>query len=146
MLRSSIGGVRSWGAGCAAWKARTASSSATRSLACLLWFKAAAQLSAEERVDRLALVSPPASARVPEEGASFRIEALDVAAILATAKSEIRIFCSDADPYNPQGAQQLYGDPLGIRADVVVGAGHITPDSGYGPWPAIEQWCIKVKA
>jgi len=116
------------------------------SLACLLWFKAAAQLSAEERVDRLALVSPPASARVPEEGASFRIEALDVAAILATAKSEIRIFCSDADPYNPQGAQQLYGDPLGIRADVVVGAGHITPDSGYGPWPAIEQWCIKVKA
>jgi uncharacterized protein len=112
------------------------------SLACLLWFKAAAQLSTEERVDRLALVSPPESAQVPEEGAGFRIEVLDVAAILASVESEIRIVCSDADPFNPQGAQVLYGDPLGVQTVVLPGAGHITPDSGHGPWPAIEEWCL----
>jgi hypothetical protein len=113
------------------------------SLACSLWFKAAGRLAAEERVDRLLLVSPPESARVSETGASFRIEVLDVAAILASVRIAIRIVCSDADPYNPPGAQELYGNPLGIRADVLVGAGHITPDSGYGPWPAIEEWCVE---
>jgi uncharacterized protein len=112
------------------------------SLACLLWFGAAGRLTAQERVDRLLLASPPESAYVPEAGASFRIEVLDVAAILASVRSEIRIVCSDADPYNPTGAQRLYGDPLGIRVDVLLGAGHITPDSGYGAWPAIEEWCL----
>jgi uncharacterized protein len=113
------------------------------SLACLLWFKTAGRLTAEERVDRLLLVSPPASARVPEAGASFRVESLEVEAILASARGEIRIVCSDGDPYNPSGAREMYGDPLGIRVDVLSGAGHINPDSGYGPWPEIEQWCIE---
>jgi hypothetical protein len=34
-------------------------------------------------------------------------EALDVAGILASVRSEIRIVCSDADPYNPSGARAL---------------------------------------
>jgi predicted alpha/beta hydrolase family esterase len=112
------------------------------SLACLLWFRTASVLGREERVDRLLLVSPPASESVPDAGASFRIESLDAQAIRASVEGEIRIVCSDADPYNPAGAQALYGNPLGVRADVVPGAGHITPESGYGPWPAIESWCL----
>jgi hypothetical protein len=34
----------------------------------------------------------------------------------------------------------MYGDPLGITADVLHGAGHITPADGYGPWPSLEAW------
>ena len=26
------------------------------------------------------------------------------------------------------------------RADVLPGQGHINPDAGYGPWPAVEAW------
>jgi len=111
------------------------------SLACLLWFHAASSLTSDP-VERLLLVSPPASACVPEAGASFRLDALDVQAVRASVSAGIQIVCSDADPYNPAGAQRLYGDPLGIRADVLTGAGHITPESGYGPWPAMEQWCL----
>jgi predicted alpha/beta hydrolase family esterase len=55
---------------------------------------------------------------------------------------EIAIACSDADPYNPAGAQALYGDPLGVAATIVEGAGHITPESGFGPWPFAAAWCL----
>lgn len=36
----------------------------------------------------------------------------------------------------------LYGDPLDVAATVVPGAGHITPDSGYGHWPDALRWCL----
>jgi len=46
---------------------------------------------------------------------------------------------SDADPYNPAGAQALYGN--GITATTLEGAGHITPDEGFGRWPFASEWC-----
>ncbi len=111
------------------------------SLACLLWFHAAAR-SLVEPVDRVLLVSPPASDRVPVEGASFRLTDLDAPAVRASATTELAIVCSDADPYNPIGAQALYGDKFGIQTTVIPGAGHITPESGYGRWPWVEQWSL----
>jgi predicted alpha/beta hydrolase family esterase len=112
------------------------------SLACLLWFHAASRgLDAALPVDRVLLVSPPNSAQVPEPGSSLRIVELDAPAVQRSARSELAIVCSDADPYNAPGAQALYGDPLGIRATVIPEAGHITPDSGYGRWRWAEKWC-----
>jgi predicted alpha/beta hydrolase family esterase len=110
------------------------------SLACLLWFQAAER--GIDAVDRLLLVSPPASERVPEPGASFRLSTFDAAAVRASVSGEIAIACSDADPYNPAGAQSLYGDPLDLIATVFEGAGHITPDTGFGPWSFAAQWCL----
>jgi hypothetical protein len=112
------------------------------SLSCLLWFRIASSLTEDERPDRLLLVSPPAGPQVPDEGADLRLEAFDPAPVRAGVRGEIRIACSDADPYNPEGAQGLYATPLGIAADVLPGAEHITPSSGYGAWPFAEAWCI----
>jgi predicted alpha/beta hydrolase family esterase len=112
------------------------------SLSCLLWFRAAGNLAPEERVDRLLLVSPPASQRVPDEGASFRLGALDAEAIIASVRGQIRVACSDRDPYNEPGAQQMYARALGAEADLIIGGQHITPESGYGPWPSAEAWCL----
>ncbi|MBA2631286.1 MAG: alpha/beta hydrolase [Thermoleophilaceae bacterium] len=111
------------------------------SLACLLWFREAAAVAAP--VDRLLLVAPPASRCVPDPDAEFRIERFDAGAVCASVRGEIRMVCSDADPYNPEGAQAMYADALGITADILPGAGHITPDSGYGPWPFAEEWCAQ---
>jgi predicted alpha/beta hydrolase family esterase len=72
--------------------------------------------------------------------ASFRIVDLDIAAVQRSARCELTIVCSDADPYNPVGAQALYGDRLGILVTVIPGAGHITPASGYGRWPWLKNW------
>lgn len=113
------------------------------SLACLLWMRFAADRRAdEEPVDRLLLVSPPDSPQVPDKAASFRLDRVDGAAARASARSRIRIACSDADPYNPGGAEGQYAADLGAEVDIVHGAGHLGPIEGYGPWPAIEAWCL----
>ena len=33
-------------------------------------------------------------------------------------------------------------EPLGVPIDVIHGAGHLNTDAGYGPWPAVEAWCL----
>jgi predicted alpha/beta hydrolase family esterase len=111
------------------------------SLACLLWFHAA-QRGIGNPIDRLLLVSPPASEHVPDGGASFRLDSFDADAVRASVNGDIAITCSDADPYNPTGAQSLYGDPLDVSATIVEGAGHITPETGFGPWPFATKWCL----
>jgi predicted alpha/beta hydrolase family esterase len=111
------------------------------SLACLLWFRAA-ERGFEDAVDRLLLVAPPASERVPDTGASFRLDSFDPAAVRSSVTGDIALVCSDADPYNPAGAQSLFGEPLGLTATIVDGAGHITPDTGFGPWPLATEWCL----
>jgi predicted alpha/beta hydrolase family esterase len=112
------------------------------SLACLLWFHGASRgLDGQLPVDRVLLVAPPDSALVPDAGASFRLDGFDASATQRSARTELAIACSDADPYNPRGAQTLYGDPLGIEATVVHNGGHITPDDGYGRWQFAEDWC-----
>jgi predicted alpha/beta hydrolase family esterase len=112
------------------------------SLACMLWFRAAAQLTDRERVDRLLLVAPPASPEIPDAGASFRIDALDAPAVIASVRTTIRIAVSDDDPYNPPGAEHTYAPALGAEVDLLPGAGHVTRESGYGPWPSASAWCL----
>ena len=112
------------------------------SLACLLWFRAAARRDGSAQADRLLLVSPPDSLRVPRAGAAFRLDAFDPDAVRASAREELAIICSDDDPYNPTGAQSMYGEPLGLRATVLPDAGHITPDEGYGRWQLAADWCL----
>ena len=109
------------------------------SLACLLWFSATSMLTpwATPRPADC-WFPPPAPDRVPEIGASFRTP-FDAPAVRSSVRGEIALACSDRDPYNPAGAQAMYGDPLGVKARVFDGAGHITPDSGYGPWPFIKR-------
>jgi uncharacterized protein len=111
------------------------------SLACLLWFRAA-EGGLAGPVDRLLLVAPPASERVPDGGASFRLDSFDADAVRSSVNGDIAIACSDADPYNPPGAQSLYGEPLEVAVRIFEGAGHITPETGFGPWPFATRWCL----
>ena len=109
------------------------SSSAIRCRACCgctTWPRAA------RRPTALLLVAPPSeSAGVPEIAAFFPVP-------LPALADGARLVCSDNDPYCPEGAATLYGEPLGIPADVLPGAGHLNPEAGYGPWPAVEAWCL----
>lgn len=113
------------------------------SLACLLWMTTAPAIPSDLRPERVLLVAPPAPEQVPDEGADFRREIGNAEAIRSSAHREIRIAASDADPYNPAGAETVYAKPLGIEFDLIRGAGHITPDDGYGPWPSVLAWCLQ---
>jgi uncharacterized protein len=113
------------------------------SIACLLWLRFGSDRAADEApVDRLLLVSPPDSPRIPDAAATFRLDTVDGEAVRATSREQIRIACSDADHYNPGGGGRQYGALLDAQVDIILGAGHIGPVEGYGPWPSIEAWCL----
>jgi predicted alpha/beta hydrolase family esterase len=59
------------------------------------------------------------------------------------------VVTSDNDPYCPEGMEayrSTYTDALGLEHQIIPGAGHISIDEGYGPWPAILEWCLQGKA
>jgi predicted alpha/beta hydrolase family esterase len=110
------------------------------SLGCVLWLHHAATRPADgPRASRVLLVAPPcACCHVPEIAEFFPVprDPADVAA----AAEETRLVCSDGDPYCPEGAVVAYGRRLEIPIDIIPGAGHLNPESGYGPWPVVEAW------
>ena len=103
------------------------------SVACLLWLHHLAE--GGTPAERALLVAPPSEeAGLPEIAGFFPVPLPEL--------SGARLVCSDDDPYCPQGADQLYGEPLGIPVDLLPGGGHLNPETGYGPWPAVEAWCL----
>jgi predicted alpha/beta hydrolase family esterase len=107
------------------------------SLGATLWLSAAAALPPAAQADRVALVSPPSPTvlgRYAEVGEFAR-------AALAPGRTNTRLVCSDNDPYCPEGATTLLAG-MQLDTDLVPGAGHINPDSGYGPWPSILAWAL----
>jgi predicted alpha/beta hydrolase family esterase len=86
------------------------------------------------------LVAPPSRAGAPEELDGFFPPPLDAAALAASAPGGARLVCSDNDPYCPEGAAELYGRALGVPVDLLSGRGHLNPEAGLGPWPAVEEW------
>jgi predicted alpha/beta hydrolase family esterase len=110
------------------------------SLACLLW----AHQAPTARADRVLLVTPPCPVSPIPDAASFYPTPLDHAAVQASAR-ELRVVATDNDPYCPAGADRSFANPLGLPCDVLEGAGHVNPEAGFGPWPAVEAWCYGAK-
>jgi predicted alpha/beta hydrolase family esterase len=108
------------------------------SLACLLWLLHA-RAGAADAADRVLLVAPPCAWDVPAV-ARFRADGVKAEDVERAAGST-SMFCGAPDPYCPGSAIRVYGGVL-PRADCVPGAGHVNPDAGYGPWPAVEQWAM----
>jgi predicted alpha/beta hydrolase family esterase len=113
------------------------------SLACLLWLHAVAGTSLPVPVDRVLLIAPPSASVLAQhaEIAAFT-PPLVASAQLAAAARYTRIVASDNDPYCPEGAVAVYGEPLGLPADVLPGAAHLDPDAGYGSWLSLLDWCV----
>ncbi|GAA3125818.1 alpha/beta hydrolase [Streptomyces rameus] len=110
------------------------------SLSAVLWLHAAARGMEQQRLaDRVLLVAPPSGsvlARYPEV-AAFAPPAPDF-----TLPGPTRLVAGDDDPYCPEGAGTHFAEPLGIPADILPGAGHLDLNAGYGPWPAVLDWCL----
>jgi serine hydrolase len=112
------------------------------SLGCVLWLREAANVAPSRRVDRVVLVAPPCPGSAVPELARFYPTETDREAV-ARAAGRTRLVCSDGDPYCPgEGAASRWGEPLDVPVDLLPGAGHINVEAGFGPWPAMEAWCL----
>jgi predicted alpha/beta hydrolase family esterase len=103
------------------------------SLSCIVWLNHVAGGGAQ--AERTLLVAPPSESSGVEEIATFF-------PVQLPPLTGARLVCSDDDPYCPEGADRLYGEPLGVPVDVLPGKGHLNPETGFGPWPAVESWCL----
>ena len=54
---------------------------------------------------------------------------------------DVTLIAGEGDEYSPNGPGADYAEPLGLEFVTIPGAGHLTPASGYGPWPAVVEWC-----
>ena len=116
------------------------------SLACILWLHHCDDpVTGGARAARVLLVAPPSRAGALEPFRSFFPVPMDRGRVAAAA-AETRLVCAPDDPYCPEDAAVLYGEPLGLEPDVLPGAAHINPETGYGPWPAAEEWCYGASA
>ncbi|MBO9533451.1 MAG: alpha/beta hydrolase [Solirubrobacteraceae bacterium] len=91
--------------------------------------------------DRVALVVPP---RLPKSADREAFPDVDVAAARPElAARHTRVVLSTTDHWWPGlGAREAIAEPLGLPVDVIGEAGHVEPADGYGPWPAMLDWCL----
>ena len=90
---------------------------------------------------RVLLVAPPSTTGAPRAILPFFPVPLEPDAVTGAA-GEAVLVCGHDDPYCPEGAADVYGAPLGLRAHVLARAGHVNVEAGYGPWPEVEAWCL----
>ena len=121
------------------------------SVGCLVWLHHAAAATDSPRPARVALIAPPAAESAPAgsapavesasaDWAAFFPVPLDIDAVRKAADGTVLVG-SDNDPHCPAGVAAEYGAPLKMATTVVTGAGGFTAADGYGPWPAVLDWC-----
>ena len=114
------------------------------SLSCLLWLHAAERGLVDPPADRVLLVAPPSPAVTSSyaEMAGF-LAPEDPASVWLSSGATVRLVASADDAYSTEGtADALYGSPLGLDSEILPGAGHVTIDDGFGPWPAVLDWAL----
>jgi predicted alpha/beta hydrolase family esterase len=110
-----------------------------------LWLLAAPELSAEEQVDRVALIAPPGPSAFPPQYRAFLPVGIDWPAVARASRRPPIVVTSDNDPYCPEGLdayKSMYTDALGLEHQIVRRAGHFSIPDGFGPWPDILGWCL----
>jgi uncharacterized protein len=113
------------------------------SLGCALWLTATQTLPADLRVTRVLLVSPLGAQAftAANRNEDFELERIDRELVTVASTRPPHVVVSATDPYAPANPH-AWSAALGLDCDVIPAAGHITPEDGYGPWPAALAWCL----
>jgi uncharacterized protein len=110
-----------------------------------LWLLAAAEIAPAECVDRVALVAPPGPSAFIAPYRAFLPVGIDWNAVAHASAQLPIVITSDNDPYCAEGMagyRSTYTGVLDLRHEVISGAGHITIEDGFGPWPPMLTWCL----
>jgi predicted alpha/beta hydrolase family esterase len=117
------------------------------SLACALWYKASTAAVLDRPADRVLLVAPPGPSLLAlPVTRDFSSGSWSAEALSSSSRTQIRLVGSEADPNCSEGpAAVIYGRALGLDAETIPGAGHLSMSDGYGPWPPALHWCLDGK-
>ena len=102
------------------------------SLGCLLWLHHDGLA-----VDRALLVAPTQPDEEVPPAVGFRPLPAP-----RSAAHETRFVCSTDDPWCPRERSAELARQVAAPLDWVEDGGHLNSDAGYGPWPALEAWCL----
>ena len=113
------------------------------SLGNVLWLKSAIDglLPVGFKPDRLLMVAPPERAQTSKLP-SFDIWQSDeeLRRVVHASAESVFLLGSDKDPWSPSGLQKAIGDPLGLDAIIIPGAGHLSLSDGWGQWQGLIEW------
>lgn len=112
------------------------------SLGSILWLHHAERPGRSPRAARVLLVAPPSPTTTIPEFASFLPVPLDPHTVRAAADGTV-LAGGDDDPYCAEGAALAYGRPLKMATTVISAGAHLNVAAGYGPWPAVLDWCSR---
>jgi len=99
--------------------------------------------------DRVLLVAPPYHSKetsppdLPAGMHGFFPPPLDPAAI-RTVASETALIAGENDEFATADRSREYAEKLEIPFYELAGAGHISPFYGYGGWPWVMDWCLRL--
>lgn len=113
------------------------------SLGNVLWLKAAldGHLPDGFVADRLLMVAPPERTGISKlPSFDIRQSETKMKSGLAESANSITLVGSDNDPWSPSGLQTAVGDPLGLTAIIIPGAGHLSGKDGWGDWQGVIDW------
>jgi predicted alpha/beta hydrolase family esterase len=110
------------------------------SLGAVLWLHHVADPGDSPRPARVLLVAPPSPHTDIPELATFFPPPMDIDTVRHGADGTALV-AGDSDPYVPEGIADAYSRPLKMATTVIENGGHLNPESGYGPWPAVLSWC-----
>ena len=110
------------------------------SLGVLLWLHHVHGADGGPRPARVALIAPPSPHTQVPELAPFLPVPMEIDLVRHAADGTVLV-CADNDPYCPEGAATEYGRTLKLPTTLIPGAGHINVEAGFGPWPAVLDWC-----
>jgi predicted alpha/beta hydrolase family esterase len=107
---------------------------------CLLWLQHTVASVDSPRPARVALIAPPSATEPAELWRAYYPVPLEIDSVRKAADGTVLVG-SDNDPACPSGVATEYGAPLKMATTVLPGAGGLTAADGYGPWPAVLDWC-----
>ena len=108
------------------------------SLGAVTWLKLVSEGLAPSLVSRVLLVAPAD----PELLIDIPDFILDVAAAAPAVRSAANtvVVGSDEDPWQPNGIEATFSDPLDVPVVLVPGARHFSLSDGYGEWAGVINW------
>jgi predicted alpha/beta hydrolase family esterase len=112
------------------------------SLGCVLWFREAARIAPELRVDRVVLVAPPCPGARVAELARFYPTRADRDAVAAAAATRGSSAPTTTPTARARAPRSTGAEPLGLAVDLLPGRGHLNTEAGFGPWPALRDWVL----